>query len=142
MGFIKGMRDLQKQAKDLEASMPPVADRMAQAQQRMANMNQMLAAQTQAANMAAAAASGMADGSSVRRKVTINGMRQVGMINFDLLVQFDLTVFPDGMPPYPATTQQAVSQMQIGQLRQGTTLEAAVSRENPEMIWLDLTSVQ
>ena len=142
MGFIKGMRDLQKQAKDLEASMPPVADQMAQAQQRMANMNQMLAAQTQAANMAAAAASGMADGSSVRRKVTINGMRQVGMINFDLLVQFDLTVFPDGMPPYPATTQQAVSQMQIGQLRQGTTLEAAVSRENPEMIWLDLTSIQ
>jgi len=142
MGFIKGMRDLQKQAKDLEASMPPVADRMAQAQQRMANMNQMLAAQTQAANMAAAAASGMADGSSVRRKVTINGMRQVGMINFDLLVQFDLTVFPDGMPPYPASTQQAVSQMQIGQLRQGTTLEAAVSRENPEMIWLDLTSIQ
>jgi hypothetical protein len=142
MGFIKGMRDLQKQAKDLEASMPPVADRMAQAQQKMANMNQMLAAHTQAANMAAAAASGMADGSSVRRKVTINGIRQVGMINFDVLVQFDLTVFPDGMPPYPATTQQAVSQMQIGQLRQGTILEAAVSRENPDMIWLDLTSIQ
>ena len=142
MGFIKGMRDLQKVSKDLERNMPPVADRMAEAQQRMANMNQMLTAQTQAANMAAAAASGMADGSSVRRKVTINGMRQVGMINFDLLVQFDLTVFPDGMPPYPASTQQAVSQMQIGQLRQGTTLEAAVSRENPEMIWLDLTSIQ
>jgi hypothetical protein len=142
MGFIKGMRDLQKVTKDLESNMPPVADRMAEAQQRMANMNQMLAAQTQAANMAAAAASGMADGSSVRRKVTINGMRQVGMINFDLLVQFDLTVFPDGMPPYPATTQQAVSQMQIGQLRQGTSLEAAVSRENPEMIWLDLTSIR
>lgn len=142
MGFIKGMRDLQKVTKDLESNMPPVADRMAEAQQRMANMNQMLAAQTQAANMAAAAASGMADGSSVRRKVTINGMRQVGMINFDLLVQFDLTVFPDGMPPYPATTQQAVSQMQIGQLRQGASLEAAVNRESPEMIWLDLTSIQ
>lgn len=142
MGFIKGMRDLQKQAKDIERNMPPVADRMAQAQERMANMNQMLAAQTQAANMAAAAASGLADGSSVRRKVTINAMRQVGMINFDLLVQFDLTVFPDGMPPYPATTQQAVSQMQIGQLKQGTTLEAAVDRSNPQAVWLDLTSIQ
>lgn len=142
MGFIKGMRDLQKQAKDIEKNMPPAGVRMAQAQERMANMQNMLAAQTQAANMAAAAASGMADGSSVRRKVTINGMRQVGTMNFDLLVQFDLTVFPDGMPPYPATTQQAVSQMQIGQIKQGTTLEAAVSRENPDMIWLDLSSIQ
>lgn len=142
MGIIKGMRDLQKQAKEMERNMPPAGQRMAEAQQRMANMQDMLAQQTQAANMAAAAASGMADGSSVRRKVTINGMRQVGMMNFDLLVQFDLTVFPDGMPPYPATVQQAVSQMQIGQIRQGTTLEAAVNRENPEMIWLDLTSIQ
>jgi hypothetical protein len=142
MGIIKGMRDLQKQAKELEKNMPPAGQRMAEAQQRMANMQQMMAQQTEAANMAAAAASGMADGSSVRRKVTVNGMRQVGMINFDLLVQFDLTVFPDGMPPYPATTQQAVSQMQIGQIRQGTTMEAAVSRENPNMIWLDLSSIQ
>lgn len=142
MGIIKGMRDLQKQAKEMERNMPPAGQRMAEAQERMANMQNMLAAQTQAANMAAAAAAGMADGSSVRRKVTINGMRQVGTINFDLLVQFDLTVFPDGMPPYPATVQQAVSQMQIGQIRQGTTLEAAVNRENPEMIWLDLSSIQ
>ncbi len=142
MGFIKGMRDLQKQAKEMERNTPPASVRMAQAQERMANAQQMMAAQTQAANMAATAASGMADGSSVRRKVTINGMRQVGMLNFDLLVQFDLTVFPDGMPPYPATTQQAVSQMQIGRIGQGTTLEAAVSRENPDMIWLDLSSIQ
>jgi hypothetical protein len=142
MGIIKGMRDLQKQAKEMERNMPPAGQRMADAQQRMANAQQMMAAQTQAANMAAAAASGMADGSSVRRKVTINGMRQVGMMNFDLLVQFDLTVFPDGMPPYPATVQQAVSQMQIGQIAQGTTLEAAVSRENPDMIWLDLSSIR
>lgn len=142
MGIIKGMRDLQKQAKEMERNMPPAGQRMAEAQQRMANMQNMLAQQTQAANMAAAAASGMADGSSVRRKVTINGMRQIGMMNFDLLVQFDLTVFPDGMPPYPATVQQAVSQMQIGQIKQGTTLEAAVNRENPEMIWLDLSSIQ
>ena len=33
----------------------------------------------------------------------ITGMRQVGMVNFDLLVEFDLTVTPEGMPPYPAT---------------------------------------
>ncbi len=52
MGVFKSMRDLQKQAKQIEATMPPVADRMAAAQARMANLNQMMAAQTQAANAA------------------------------------------------------------------------------------------
>jgi len=140
MGVFKSMRDLQKQAKEIERNSPPVADRMAAAQARMANLNQMLAAQTQAANVGVAAASAMADGSAVRRTVTITGMRQIGMVNFDLLVEFDLTVLPDDMPPYPATTQQRVSQMQIGQLQPGQTLQASVDPANPAAIWLDLGS--
>jgi len=133
MGVFKSMRDLQKQAKDIERSMPPVRDRMAAAQARMANLNQMMAAQTQAANAAA---------SAVRRTVTINGMRQIGMLNFDLLVEFDLTVLPDGLPPYPATTQQRVSQLQIGRLQPGLTLQASVDPSNPAAIWLDLESLR
>jgi hypothetical protein len=140
MGVFKSMRDLQKQAKEIERNSPPVADRMAAAQARMANLNQMMAAQTQAANVGVAAASAIADGPAVRRTVTITGMRQIGMVNFDLLVEFDLTVLPDGMPPYPATTQQRVSQMQIGQLQPGQTLQASVDPANPAAIWLDLGS--
>ena len=90
---------------------------------------------------AAAAAAGLANGTAVRRNVMISGMRQVGMINFDLLVEFELTVMADGMPPYPATTQQAVSQMQIGRLRPGMTLQGAVDPSNPTAVWLDLTSI-
>ena len=142
MGVFKSMRDLQKQAKDIERSMPPVRDRMAAAQARMANLNQMMAAQTQAANAAAAAAAGTAGASAVRRTVTINGMRQIGMLNFDLLVEFDLTVLPDGLPPYPATTQQRVSQLQIGRLQPGLTLQASVDPSNPAAIWLDLESLR
>ena len=141
MGVFKSMRDLQKQAKEIERNSPPVADRMAAAQARMASVNQMLAAQTQAANVGMAAASAMADGSAVRRTVTITGMRQIGMVNFDLLVEFDLTVLPDDMPPYPATTQQRVSQMQIGQLQPGQTLQASVDPANPAAIWLDLENL-
>jgi hypothetical protein len=141
MGLFKSMRDLQKQAKEIEATMPPVADRMAAAQARMASMNQMMAAQTQAANAAAAAAAGTAGASAVRRTVTITGMRQIGMVNFDLLVEFDLTVLPDGLPPYPATTQQRVSQMQAGRLQPGLTLQASVDPANPAAIWLDLGSL-
>ena len=141
MGVFKSMRDLQKQAKQIEASMPPVADRMAAAQARMAAANQMMAAQTQAANAAVAAAAGTA-GPAARRTVTITGMRQIGMMNFDLLVEFDLTVLPDGLPPYPATTQQCVSQMQIGKLQPGLTLQASVDPANPAAIWLDLESIR
>jgi hypothetical protein len=141
MGMFKSMRDLQKQAKDIEKTMPPAGDRMRMAQERMANANQMMAAQTQAANAAAAAAAGLANGTAVRRTVMISGMRQVGMINFDLLVEFELTVMADGMPPYPVTTQQAISQMQIGQLRPGMTLQGAVDPSNPTAVWLDLASI-
>jgi hypothetical protein len=141
MGMFKDMRNLQKQAKEIEKTMPPVADRMAAAQERMARANQMIAAQTQAANAAAAAAAGLADGSAVRRTVMISNMRQVGMINFDLLVEFELTVMADGMPPYPATTQQPVSQMQIGRIRPGMTLQGAVDPSNPTAVWLDLTGI-
>ena len=84
----------------------------------------------------------IADGSAVRRTVTITGMRQIGMLNFDLLVEFDLTVLPDGMPPYPATTQQRVSQMQVGRLQPGQTLQASVDPSNPAAIWLDLETPQ
>jgi hypothetical protein len=119
----------------------------------MAAANQMMAAQTQAANAAVAAAAGTAGmagagaerggGTSraARRTVTITGMRQIGMMNFDLLVEFDLTVLPDGLPPYPATTQQCVSQMQIGKLRPGLTLQASVDPANPAAIWLDLDNI-
>jgi hypothetical protein len=142
MGDFKGMRDLHKQAKEIERNLPPAGERMAAAQARMANVSQMLANQTQAANAAAAAAAGLADGTSVRRTVTITGMRQIGMVNFDLLVEFDLTVLADGLPPYPATTQQTISQMRAGELRPGVTLEAAVDPANPAAIWLDLSSLQ
>lgn len=140
--MMKSMRDLQKQSRALQASMPPAGERLAAAQARMAGLNQMMANQTQAANAAASAAAGMADGTAVYRTVMITGMRQVGMINFDLLIEFDLTVLPEGLPPYPATTQQAISQMQIGQLRSGMSLQAAVDPANPAAIWLDLTSIR
>jgi len=141
MGVFKNMRDLQKQAQQIERNRPRAGERMAASQARMANLNQMLAAQTQAANAAASAAVGIADGSAVRHSVTITGMRQIGMMNFDLLVEFDLTVLPDERPPYPATTQQRISQLQIGQLRPGMTLQASVDPSNPAAIWLDLTAL-
>jgi hypothetical protein len=141
VGVFKSMRDLQKQAKEIEKNAPPVGERMASMQARMADLNQMMAAQTQAANAAAFAAAG-AGGSAARCPVTIVGMRQVGTVNFDLLVEFDLTVTQEGMPPYPATMQQLVSQFQVGQLQPGRTLLATIDPSNPTAIWLDFGSLR
>jgi hypothetical protein len=141
MGVFKSLRDLQKQAKEIERNTPPAGERLAAAQAKMAALNQMMAAQTQAANAAALAATG-ADGYAARCPVMITGMRQIGTVNFDLLVEFELTVTPEGMTPYPATMQQLVSQLQVGQLQVGRTLLATIDPSNPAAIWLDLGSLR
>ncbi|HEY6294255.1 MAG TPA: hypothetical protein VIX15_01200 [Streptosporangiaceae bacterium] len=118
---------------------PAVADRMAYATKRMATLNEMLSAQTSAA---ARAAAGLANGSVLRRTVMITGMRQIAMVNFDLLFEFDLTVVPDGLPAYPATTQQLVRQQDVRQLVPGLTVEATVDLANSAAIRLDLGSLR
>ena len=149
MGMLKqSIRGMPKQAKEIERTMPPTAARMAAAQAlmaaaqaRMADLNQTMANQAQAANAAAPAEAGTAGPAAVRRTVAITGIRQIGMLNFDLLVEFDLAVLPYRLRPYPATTQQRVSQMQIGKLQPGLTLEAWVDPSNPAAVWLDLQSL-
>ena len=141
MGVFKSMHDLKKQAKEMERNSPRVGDRLAAMQDRMANLNQMTAAPTQAAANAAGAAAAGASGFAERCLVMIVGLRQVGSVNFDLLVEFDLTVTPEGRPPYPATIQQLVSQFQVGQLQQGRTLQATIDPSNPMAIWLDFGSL-
>jgi hypothetical protein len=138
MGFFKSMRDLQKQTSEISRNSPPVGEQLASMQQRLNTVSDMMARQTQAANAAATGAGG----ATANTPVTIVGMKQVGQVNFDLLIEFDLTVTPDGMPPYAATTEQLVSQLQISGVRPGGTLLAAVDPANPAAIWLDLGSLR
>jgi hypothetical protein len=94
-------------------------------------------------------------GASARRTVIITGMRQIGTLNFDLLVEFDVTVLPgtglpgtglsgtglpETGPPYPATIRQPVSQTQLARLRPGQAVQALVGPASPQAIWLDLMS--
>jgi hypothetical protein len=51
-------------------------------------------------------------------------------------------VLPDGLPPYPATTQQLVSQEDVRRLVPGLTLEARVDLGNSGAIWLDLGALR
>jgi hypothetical protein len=110
------------------------------AQERMASLGEMLSARIRAA-YAAAAAYARAGGSEGRQTVTIVGMRQIAMVNFDLLMEFELTVLPDDMPPYPAAAQQLVSAWQARQLRPGLTVDASVDPSNPTAVWLRLENL-
>ncbi len=135
MAVFQNVRELPR----IPRSSPPVADRLACVRERMATLNEMLAAHTEAAGRAAA---GRADGSVLRRTVMITAMRQIAMVNFDLLFEFDLTVLPDGMPAYPATTQQLVGQRDVRRLVPGLAVEATIDLANSAAICLDLGSLR
>ena len=117
------------------------------AQERMASFSEMLSTQTRAA-YEAAAAHAAAGRSKAPRRAVIVGMRQIALVNFDLLMEFELTVLPTGTPPYPASiqhlvtypasTQQLVSPWQARQLRPGRTVDAFVDPSNPAAVWLCL----
>lgn len=122
-----------RQLKDMRDAVNAAPGLMADAQQMAAR----------AATLAASAAGGAAGagGFAERWPAVITGLRQVGTVNFDLLVEFELTVTPQGRPPYPATTEQLVSQFQVSRLRPGLTLSATVDPANPAAIWLDFGSL-
>jgi hypothetical protein len=137
MGFFKSLRELKQISKEIEKTAPPVKQRFAEVQTKMANASQMMAAQTHAANAAMAAAA-----SGVDMTATITGMRQVGTVNFDLMMEFDLTVMPSGLPPYPATVRQTINQMQMVQVRTGASVHVKVDPNNPSAVWLDATTIR
>jgi hypothetical protein len=137
MGFFKSMHDLHKEARDIEKTMPPVKDRMADATARMAATTQSMAAQTQAINQ-----SFSAEGGGIEATATINAARTAGMVNFDPLMDLDLTVMRDGMPPYPATVRQVVPQVNLPKLQAGTSVRVNIDPSDPNAIWVDLTRAQ
>jgi hypothetical protein len=137
MSIFQNARDRRKQDRNAQ----PTARRSAASQERMASLHEMMSTQTRAAYAAAEAAVGLAERSGLRRTVTIAGMRQIAMVNFDLLMEFELTVLPDGIPPYPAMTRQLVSPRQARRLAPGLVVNASVDPSDPAVIRLHLESL-
>ena len=134
MGFFKSLHDLTKEAKDLEKTMPPPGERARAATSQMAALTQSMAAQTQALNTTLGGTS-----AGVEATATVVAARTVGMVNFDPLMEVDLTVMREGMPPYPATVRQAINQVQAGLLQAGGSVSVRVDPDNPATIWIDMT---
>ena len=128
MGIFRSARELNKQAKEMSRNWD-VGAQLADAQASMAAANQMMAQQTAAANVAA---------TGLDATATVAAVRQSGgMVNFQLVVEIDLTVMAPGSPPYPATLSQVVQQVHLARLQPGATLRVKVDPANPGTIWID-----
>jgi hypothetical protein len=131
MGFFGAVRDLNAQAKELQKNSDP-GRVMRDAHLRLASASAMIADQTAAAHTASV---------GVDIMVTITGLRQVGMVGCDPMIELDLIAMPDELPPYPVSVQRSVNLMQLPWLQAGVELPAKVDPNDPSTIWLDLSGL-
>jgi hypothetical protein len=63
------------------------------------------------------------------------------MINMEPVVELALTVIPaSGIPPYPATIRQPVSQLHLPRVQVGSTLHVKVDAGDPQSIWINFAA--
>jgi hypothetical protein len=132
MGMFKSMRDLQKQSKEMQKNWD-VGAQLGDAQSRMAAATDMMAQQTAAANIAT---------TGVDATASVIAVRDTGaQVNFQPMCEIDLTVMPDGLPPYPVTVKQVVPMTQLAALTPGKNVKVKVDPNNPATVFIDMTSV-
>jgi len=128
MGFLKDVRKLSKQGKEMSKGLDPAA-RMREASAALEATSEMMARQTAAAGLAESGDPATAQ---------VNAARDTGaVVNMQPVMEIDLLVFVEGQPPYPATLQQIVPMAQVGRLTPGTRLPIMVDRNDPGAIWID-----
>jgi expansin (peptidoglycan-binding protein) len=128
MGFFKSMKDLSQQANEINKNWD-VGAQLADAQASMQNAQAMMAQQTAAANLAATGLDGVA---------TITGVRQSGgMVNFQPILELDLTVAAAGRPPLPVTVSQPVEQIFLAKAQPGGKVAVKVDPADPNLVWIN-----
>ncbi len=128
MGFFKSLKDLNQQSNEIQKNWD-VGAQLDQAQASMASANQMMAQQTMAANLAL---------TGVDATAAVVAVRQgAGMVNYQPIVEIDLTVMAPGSMPRPVTLQQVVPQVQLAMLQPGSTLKVKVDPANPDLVWIN-----
>jgi hypothetical protein len=128
VGLFKSVRELQKQSNEITKN-HDMGAQLEDAQARMADAQELMAQQTAAANAAA---------TGVDATATIVAVRQSGgMVNFQPMIEVDLTVLPEGLPPYPVTVKQVIPQVQLAQAQPGSGVHVKVDPNNPASVWID-----
>lgn len=128
MGFLKDVRKLKKQAKEISRTWDPAAS-MEQTMEAMQEASLVMEQQTAAARLAVSG-----DPASAQ----VNLARDTGhMLNNQPIIELSLLVFLEGRPPYPVTLRQIVPLAQVGRLTPGSRLVVKVDPAAPEAIWID-----
>lgn len=128
MGMFKSMRDLQKQANEINKDFDP-GQQMKDGMAQMQAANEMMAQQTAAANVAM---------NGAPAKASVIEVRQAGgMVNYQPMVEIDLNVMPEGLPPYPVTVKQVLEQIYLPKAVAGAMVNVKVDTENPGTVWID-----
>lgn len=128
MGFLKGISDLNKQAKEINKTFDP-GQQMKDAMGSMQQANEMMAQQTQAANLAVTGTDATA---------SILSVAQTGaMVNFQPTMQIQMNVFRDGLPPSPVTVTQIVEQQFLAKAAVGQQVKVKVDPANAQTVWID-----
>jgi hypothetical protein len=71
---------------------------------------------------------------------TVVAARQTSaQINLEQVVELDLTVMPEALPPYPVSLTQVVSPLHLAQVQPGSTLAVKVDPNDPASVWIDFT---
>jgi hypothetical protein len=131
MGLFKNMNDLYKAGGEPmgKGRHAKRSEMLANAQSKMGAAQEMLAEQTRMATLAATGADATA---------TILDARQTAqMINFEPVIELDLTLIVDGRPPYPLTVRQPVPQLYLAKAQVGGMLKAKVDSADPSAVFLD-----
>lgn len=128
MGFLKDMRKLSQQAKEVSKDWDPGAQ-MEAATSALQSTNQMMAQQAAAAQLAVSGEPATAQ---------VNAARDTGaLVNLQPVIEIDLLVLPQGQPPYPVTVRQVVPLAQVGRLAPGAQLPVKIDPTDRDIIWVN-----
>jgi hypothetical protein len=127
--MFKAMRYLQQQTRGVGKVWGP-------SEQTKGGLARLAAAEEQMAQMTKRAklrATGSTCGAAVL------AARDTGaMVNMERVIEVELTILPNGLPPYPATTRQAVSQFYIRRIHSGSMLSVKVDANDPSSVFIDV----
>jgi hypothetical protein len=130
MGLFKSLRDLQKQSNEINKNWD-VGAQLDDAQVQMQNAQETMAQQTAAANAAL---------TGIDATATIVAVRQgSAMVNFQPMLELDLTVLPEEGLPYPVTVKQVTPQIHLGVAQPGMSVHVKIAPDDPSSVWIDWT---
>lgn len=128
MGFLKDLRKLSKQSKEISKDWDP-GEQMRAASAQLEATTEMMAQQTAAAELAVSGEPATAQVSAAGDTGTV--------VNMQPVMEIHLLVFFADQPPFPVSVRQIVPLAQVGRLTPGTELAVKIDPDDRSKVWID-----